>query len=181
MQFEIRQEEEKDYLIVEEVIKAAFAEEKISDHDEQLLVRRIRKSGFFVPQLSLVAVKEGQIIGHILLSEVLIKNQEATFLSLALAPVSVLPSFQNMGVGSKLIKTAHIRAKALDYDSIVLIGHAEYYPRFGYVPASQHKVEFPFEAPDRNCMILELAPHSLEGVSGIVEYSAPFLTEEDAQ
>ncbi|MEL6865570.1 MAG: N-acetyltransferase, partial [Bacteroidota bacterium] len=96
------------------------------------------------------------------------------FSSLALAPVSVHPDFQGKGIGGQLIEEAHRIARELDYGSIVLLGHADYYPRFGYRPIHQYNIKLPFEAPPENCMVVELKAGALEEVNGEVVYDAAF-------
>lgn len=175
MKIEIRQEKKEDYPAVFELITKAFEKEEISDHQEQYLVERLRKSNAFIPELSLVAISKGQIVGHILLTKIQIKNDSETFESLALAPVSVLPEFQNKGIGGKLIREAHILAKNLGFGSIVLLGHADYYPKFGYQKAENFGIKLSFDVPSEFCMAIELYPKALESVSGTVEYTVEFL------
>ncbi|MDE6357391.1 MAG: N-acetyltransferase, partial [Eubacteriales bacterium] len=95
----IRQETEKDYNEVFELIKKAFENAEHSDGNEQNLVTKLRKSTAFIPELSLVADYNGKIVGHILFSKIIIGNSN----QIALAPVSVLPEFQKQGIGAKLI------------------------------------------------------------------------------
>lgn len=120
----IRKEEEKDYKQVFELTEEAFREMVHSDHQEQFLVEKLRKSDAFIPELSLVAENEdGRIAGHILFTKLKIINGTESFESLALAPVSVKPEFQNQGLGGKLIAEGHRIAKELGYQSVILIGH----------------------------------------------------------
>lgn len=170
----IRQENLSDYRAVFQIIKSAFANMEMSDQTEHFLVERLRKSDAFIPELSLVAEQNGEIVGHIILTKITIKNKEQTFTSLALAPVSVKPTYQNKGIGGQLIQEAHRIAKALQYTSIILLGHPHYYPRFGYELCSKYGISMPFEAPDESCMVLELTKNGLQGVSGTVVYSKAF-------
>lgn len=178
MNITIRQETQNDVPVVFEVVKNAFLAEKISDHQEHFLVARLRESDAFVPELSLVAeiigVQEPRIIGHILLTKIRINSERESFQSLALAPVSVIPEYQGKGIGGMLIEHAHKVAARLGFESIVLLGHAGYYPRFGYRPASDFDIELPFDVPAENCMVIELIANSLDGVSGLVEYPQEF-------
>ena len=174
MQVTIRQENNKDYPAVFSLIKKAFNTEEDSKPQEQFLVEKLRKSKVFIPKLSLVAEIDNTVVGHILLTKIEIKNKSKTFNSLALAPVSVLPEFQNMGIGGQLITQVHKIAVELGYASIILLGHENYYPKFGYVQAHTFNIEIPFEAPKENCMAIELIPNGLEGVSGIVKYPKEF-------
>ena len=122
----------------------------------------------------MVAEINDQIVGHILVTALIIKGSEKVTQSLSLAPVSVLPDFQNQGIGGKLIEEAHRIAKYLGYSSVILLGHAEYYPRFGYVKASTFDITLPFGAPDENCMAIELVPDGLKGAEGLAEYPPEF-------
>ena len=174
MQINIRQENESDYAAVFDLIEKAFKNEVYSDHQEQLLVERLRTSSAFIPELSLVAEIDKQVIGHILLTKIKIKRAEKSFGSLALAPVSVLPEFQKKGVGGQLIIVAHEKAKALGHHSIILLGHQDYYPKFGYSQADKFGIELPFDVPKENCMAIELTKHALKTVSGVIEYPKEF-------
>lgn len=140
----IRQETPQDYEAVYEVTRLAFKHTEHTDGDEQNLVNRLRKSQAFIPELSLVAEINGIIVGHIMFT----KLKAGTTTQLALAPLSVLPAYQNQGIGSKLIVTGHKIAKQLGYDYSILIGHPAYYPRFGYQNASDFGFIAPFELPD---------------------------------
>ena len=170
----IRQETPEDYLEVFNVVEAAFKTMPFSDQTEQFLVERLRKSESFIPELSLIAEKEGEIVGHILLTKIKIVSEQNSFDSLTLAPVSVKPEYQNQGIGGQLIKTAHEKAKELGFKSVVLLGHKDYYPRFGYEKASKYGIELPFDVPEEHCMVVELVENGLKEVSGIVEYDKEF-------
>ena len=170
----IRKEEPKDFETVFYLIEKAFESEQMSDHKEQFLVEKLRGSDAFISELSMVAEIENKIVGHILLTKLKIKNGQNEFDSLALAPVSVLPEYQGKGIGGMLIKKAHKRAKELGYQSVVLLGHENYYPRFGYKQANKFGIELPFEVPKENCMAIELIENGLKEVKGIVEYPKEF-------
>lgn len=174
MEIVLRQEVPDDYQNVEKLVEAAFKNEPYSDKREHLLVQRLRQSNAFVPELSIVAEVENEIAGHILLTRIFIKNEVDSFESLALAPVSVEPSWQGKGIGGKLIREAHTVAKELGFKSVVLLGHEDYYPRFGYELTSKYNVRLPFEVPEENCMIISLIEGGLDGVSGVVEYAKEF-------
>lgn len=172
--YSIRQETQNDYEAVFKVIEDAFRDEEYSDHQEQFLVERLRKSEAFIPELSLVATISENIVGHILLTRISIKNEFEEVPSLALAPVSVQPEFQGKGIGAALIHTAHQIAAELGFESVILLGHPGYYPKFGYQTASKFGIKLPFEAPDEACMALELRKDTLKNVSGIVVYPKEF-------
>ncbi|MBD1397745.1 N-acetyltransferase [Pontibacter sp. JH31] len=174
MSINIRQEQPTDYPFVFSLIEAAFRQESMSDHTEQHLVERLRQSAAFIPELSLVAVDGEKVVGHILLTKLKIKRGEQEFDSLSLAPVAVLPAYQHQGIGGMLIREAHEIARQLGHRSVLLVGHENYYPRFGYKRASSFGINFPFEAPDENCMAIELTENGLAGVSGTVVYPKGF-------
>jgi len=176
MNIKIRQEKTSDYKSVFELIEKAFKNEKFTDHKEQFLVERLRKSNAFIPELSLVAEYQDKLVGFILLTNIKIVNDNKIFGSLALAPVAVLPDFQNMGIGGKLIIQAHTIAKEKGYKSVILLGHEKYYPKFGYVIADKFGIELPFEAPKENCMAIELIEGGLKDVNGVVEYPKEFFS-----
>lgn len=174
MEIQIRQEKSADYSKVRGVIKQAFDRVLFSDHQEHVLVEGLRVSNAFIPELSLVATHQDEVVGHILLTKIVITQPGIELESLALAPVSVLPDYQKMGIGGALINHAHECAKKLGFRSVVLLGHADYYPRFGYKKASAFGIKLPFNAPDEHCMAIELVPDGLKGVSGMVEYPEAF-------
>lgn len=173
----IRQERASDRAIVFELTRDAFEDMPKSNNDEHNLVDRLRRSPAFIPELSLVAIVDEKLVGHILITKVFIKNKlNEKFPSLTLAPVSVLTAHQKKGIGSALINKAHQIALDLGYGSIVLLGHADYYPRFGYMTCAEFDIVLPFDSPAENCMIIELIENSLDQVSGIVEYPDAFFS-----
>ncbi|MFL6977304.1 N-acetyltransferase [Bacillus inaquosorum] len=174
MEFFIRQELTHEYNTTEDIVKRAFLNEKYSDKKEHFLVNKIRKSDAFIPELSLVALNGKEIVGHILLSKIKIVDGDNSVDSLALAPVSVAPEYQRKGIGSQLIHVALKKAKELGYRSVIVLGHKDYYPKFGFKPASLWNIKAPFEVPDEVFMALELSKDSLENVKGVVHYSKAF-------
>ena len=170
----IREELVKDYEEVEKVIEESFKTAEFSDNEEHNLVKRLRKSDEFIKELSLVSEDNNRIIGHILLTKALIRDTNKITKTLALAPLSVLPEYQKCGIGKGLMNKAIEVARKLGYKSIVVLGHENYYPKFGFKKASMYGVKAPFEVPDEAYMILELIPNALNGVSGVVEYSKAF-------
>jgi predicted N-acetyltransferase YhbS len=168
----IRQESSDDYYKVNEIIKLAFGQD-----DESQLVDKIRKGENFVPELSMIAEVEGELVGHILFSKIKINgNQE--YGSLALAPVAVLPEYQNKGIGGELIWQGLKRATELGFDSVIVLGHENFYPRFGFERASKWNIQCPFRVPDENFMAIELITDGLTGKSGDVSYPQEFLELE---
>ena len=174
MDIKIRKEESSDIEIVYQLVKEAFMNEEYTDHDEHNLVNRLRESKSFIPELSLVAVINQQIVGYILFTKIKIKNEENEYSSLALAPVSVIPDMQGKGIGKSLIKKGHQIANELGFKSIIVLGHPGYYHRFGYIPASQFGINSPFEVPDNAFMAIALETNNLYLQSGTVIYPEEF-------
>lgn len=178
MDFIIRQELTNDYRETEEVVRKAFLNETFSDKTEHKLVSRIRNSDAFIPALSIVAEKNQEIVGHVLLSNITIVNDKNIVKSLALAPVSVDPEYQKKGIGHKLISYSLTKAVELGYQSVIVLGHKEYYPKFGFKPAHLWNIKAPFEVPSDVFMALELTEGALENVHGVVAYSKAFFEED---
>ncbi len=175
MNIVIRQERPSDYECTQEVVRKAFLNAEHTDGDEFQLVGRLRSSEAFVPALSLIAVHEGEVVGHILFTPISIESSAGVSTkSLALAPVSVHPNFQGKTIGARLINEGHDTARRLGYRSVILLGHPNYYPRFGYKPASMWRVKPPFDVPDEAFMALELVPGGLAGAEGVVKYPPAF-------
>lgn len=166
---EIRQEQPADYDAVYQVVKEAFARAEHSDGNEQDLVSALRKSEAFIPELSLVAVEDNRIVGHILFTEAVVGNTKV----LALAPLSVLPAYQNRGIGLSLIRQGHAVAARLGYPYAVVLGHANYYPKAGYVPASRYGISAPFPVEDESFMAVCLSGNA-ERLEGMMEYDKAF-------
>ncbi|WNB91189.1 N-acetyltransferase [Bacillus sp. NEB1478] len=167
----VRYENEEDITAIRKVNNLAFKGE-----DEGRLVDAIRKSEFFIPELSLVATMKGEIIGHILFSGAAIETEAGPVGTLALAPMAVHPEYQNKGIGSLLVSEGLKKAKELDYEHVVVLGHPSFYPKFGFVPSRQKEIESPFPVPDEVFMVYELKSGSLNDIKGKVKYPSAFDT-----
>lgn len=168
MNITIRKEEENDHIQIYDVNKSAFQQE-----NEGKSIEKIRKSENFIPELSIVAELNNRIVGHILFSKIKIVG-DSNYQSLFLAPMAVIPEFQKRGIGSELIKRGMDKAKELGFNSIIVLGHKEYYPKFGFQRASRWGIKCPFEVPDDVFMAIELTEKALEGKAGTVEYPDEF-------
>jgi len=165
----VRQETPADHAAVYALNKAAFAEMEHADGTEQDLVERLRGCDAFIPELSLVAEKEGTIIGHIMFTKITIGGAAA----LCLAPVSVFPEYQRQGVGTVLIERGHEIAADMGYGVCTLVGHADYYPRFGYERASKYGITQPFPAPDE-CVMVKFLTDAGKSVTGAAVFPPEF-------
>jgi len=155
MNITIRQETPDDHAAIYTLTEAAFAEMEHADGDEQEMPARLRAGEGFLPELSLVAEFDGQLVGHVLFTEITIGGHPA----LCVGPLSVLPAFQRRGIGGALMEHGHDTARALGFSLCVLVGHEDYYPRFGYEPAGRYGITFPIDAPEACKMVKFLSPH----------------------
>ncbi len=166
----IRVEHENDFQAIKEVNDLAFGQE-----GESNLIDKIRKSATFISGLSLVfETEDKEIVGHILFSTVVIETEKGAVQSLALAPLAVKPGYQNKGIGSTLVIEGIKRSKELGYRSVIVLGHSEYYPKFGFIPAIEKDIKCPFEVPSEAFMVLELQKGALDGIKGTVSYPEAF-------
>src|SRR3982751_1386248 len=148
----MRVETPDDFGAVRHVVAAAFESD-----EEARLVERLREDEAFVPALSIVAEEDDEIVGHIILTRALLDDREV----LALGPLAVAPSWQNLGIGTALVRDALARARALGAELVVVLGHPAYYPRFGFAPASELHITSDY--PEDAFMALELVPGSARG------------------
>lgn len=161
----IRREVETDHADVRDVVYRAFDSSEEAD-----LVDVLRAQAR--PLVSIVA-DAGRVVGHVMCSPVTLAAYPDVPL-MALAPVAVLPEWQRRGVGSALVRAAIDACMELGSAGLIVLGHPEYYPRFGFVPASRFGLRCPYEAPDEAFMALELVPAALADADGIVIYHAAF-------
>lgn len=168
---EIRREAPDDIPAVRRVNLEAF-----NTPYEANLVDRLRHEGAHL--LSLVAVKNSRIVGHILFSPVTIENETDSVDVAGLAPMAVYPTHQRSGIGSALIRASLDMLREAGIPAVVLLGHPDYYPKFGFQPASRFGIHYGYRVPDEAFMALELQEEALREVSGLAKYHFAF---EDAQ
>lgn len=124
--------------------------------------------------LSLVAVQEGQIVGHISFSPVTVESDYSSFEVISLATMAVIPEYQRSGIGLQLVRAGLEECCHLGHEIVVVVGHPDYYPRFGFVPAKPKGIDCEFEVPDEAWMVLELREGALKGRSGTVKFKPEF-------
>jgi putative acetyltransferase len=161
----VRPERAEDRRAIRRVHEAAFGQPGEAD-----LVDGLRAGGDLVPELCLVAERDGAVIGHIAFSRARVDGGVEV---LALAPVGVLPEHQGAGAGSALNRAGLERAAETGFPLVVVLGHAGYYPRFGFEPAAALGVLAPFDVPDENWMALKLPAYRPEA-RGTVRYADAF-------
>ncbi|HLR20044.1 MAG TPA: N-acetyltransferase [Staphylococcus sp.] len=166
---------ENDYDTSIEAIQSAFEDETKSTHDEHELVLRLREALEYKYELEVVAKNDdGDVVGHVMLSEAQMVNEEENFTILTLAPLSVLPEYRDKGVGKALVQAVEERAKAQGYTTIIVLGHPEYYKQLGYEEAEQYGMYSPFDVPSENFMVKFLWDQLIEQPSGKVIYPEAF-------
>ena len=163
---DIRPERAADIAGVRAVNRAAF-----ETSTESELVDALREQA--QPIVSLVADAAGSIVGHILFSPVTLSGHPDMKI-MGLAPMAVLPAQQRRGVGSALVRAGLARCTELGCRAVVVLGHREYYPRFGFVPASRFGIGCEYDVPDEVFMVLELEPGALHERSGTIRYHPAF-------
>ncbi len=162
---EIREERPGDVAAIRELITLAFAQEQ-----EASIVDALRCNG--AASLSLVATENDRVIGHILYSPASVGD----VIGVGLAPLAVLPEHQRRGVGSRLVDAGTARLRDAACPFVIVLGHAKYYPRFGFTPASTRGISCEWDVPDEAFMVLILDQTRMRGVSGLARYRPEFST-----
>jgi len=163
----IREETSTDFKGVWELNAAAFETEV-----EANLVNLLRESG--ISYISLVAEQNEKMIGHILFTPVVLEGDNSGIKLAGLAPMAVIPNLQKLGIGSRLVAEGIKHCKSMGFDAIVVLGHPEYYPRFGFVPSVNYNIVSEYDVPDEAFMILELNKGCLKGKQGKIKYHKAF-------
>ena len=163
----IRWETPEDVAPIRHVNEQAFGQK-----GEAELVEKLRNRTALT--ISLVAVQKNKVVGHIAFSLVAIESKYSSFEAIALAPMAVLPAYQCKGIGSQLVQAGLEECRRLGHEIAVVLGHPDYYPRFGFIPAKAKGIDCEFEAPDEAWMVLELKEGALTGKSGTVKFQSEF-------
>ena len=166
MTCEIRSETTADRQAIWDLNRAAFDTEAEAD-----LVDALRDGGYV--EVSLVAEQNGQIVGHILFSNLPIVTKTGTVDTLSLAPMAVQPSYQGRGIGSRLVEEGLAAGRQQGHRIAVVLGHPDFYPRFGFSARLAQPLESPYGGGEA-WMAMELVCGALTGVAGHVEYPPPF-------
>ena len=162
----IRAENENDRAPVYSVNVSAF-----ETPTEAILVNALRKQA--QPVVSLVDEENGEVVGHIMFSPVSLSGF-ASLSALGLAPMAVAPEYQRKGIGSALVRAGLEQCKLLGFAAVVVLGHPDYYPRFGFLPSSRFGIDSEYDVPEDVFMAMELQPGALSGKTGRVKYHDAF-------
>ncbi|MEG3968446.1 N-acetyltransferase [Microcoleus sp. T2B6] len=164
---DIRTEKPEDVEAVRNINIAAFGRE-----NEANLVDKLRG---IASTFSFVAVQSDRIVGHIFFSPVVVEGKCSRNLSIqGLAPVAVLPNYQRQGLGTLLIQHGLEECGRSGFHAVVVLGHPDFYPRFGFIPASRKGLGCEYDVPDEAFMVLELESGALQDCSGTVKYRSEF-------
>jgi putative acetyltransferase len=162
----IRRESEADHAAVRALNEAAFETAAEANLVEALRAKRISL-------VSLVAESGGTVVGHILFSPVMLAER-SDLNAMGLGPMAVLPDHQRKGVGSALVREGLARCRQLGCRAVVVVGHPNYYPRFGFVPGTRYGIRCEYDVPADVFMIAELEKGALNGVAGVARYDNAF-------
>ena len=164
----IRKEEPGDMAAVHQVNLDAFKGEGEANLVDQL---RARGAGL----LSLVAIVDGRVFGHIYFSEMTITAEDGRVTpAVGLAPLAVLPGYQNQGIGSMLVHAGLDELRGMGHQLVIVLGSDRYYPRFGFKPTHLYGIRWEFEVDEVHFMITGLQPGALVGVQGVARYQSEF-------
>ena len=160
---EIRSERRTDAAAVRLVNERAFGQP-----DEADIVDRLRERA--AAYIGLVAVSDGEVVGHIAFSRVTIEPPRLALSAFGLAPMAVLPRLQQTGIGSALVREGLAACRRAGGGAVFVLGHPAYYPRFGFEPAADRGIRSEYDVPPEAFMVLELRVGALDGVEGIARY-----------
>lgn len=163
---QIRSEDREDRKVVRMVNESAFETPAEAD-----LVDALRDQA--QPLISLVADDGGHIVGHIMFSPVHLTGHEELKI-MGLAPMAVLPGRQRQGIGSALVRAGLRECEKFGVGAVVVLGHPNYYPQFGFAPSAQFGIRCEYDVPEGVFMVKELTPDYLKDATGIIKYHAAF-------
>jgi putative acetyltransferase len=163
---EVREERPGDIAAIRKVNEAAF-----DRPDEADLVDALRRN--CKETISLVAVLDGNVVGHVLFTPVVVEGNGPTT-GAGLGPMAVHPLHQGRGVGRAMVGYGLEKLRASGCPFVVVLGHKEYYPRFGFERGSEHGITCSWDVPDWAFMVMVLDAERMNGVSGVVRYRSEF-------
>jgi len=162
----LRPEVPTDHRAVEEMTREAFWGMSGPRCDEHLLVHRLRESDVFVPELDLVAEREGVLVGHVMYTRARVVGEGRTTDVLTFGPLTVLPCYQGTGIGGALLRHTLAEAARQGHRAVVVYGHPDYYPRFGFVRGGDVGITGPGGVTFDALMALALVDGGLDGIRG---------------
>lgn len=170
----IRKEQTDDFRQISKIIHSAYKHSKMSTHNEEQQIERLRDSEAYEKHLALVAILNNTIVGYVMFVRIKIIDTNKVFDALALTHIVVDPEYQHIGIATELMHTGHEIAKKLGFKAIFLLGMEDFFPKYGYIPASELGYKSPFDMPDMYFMGLELEKNALQNVKGSIIYPKEF-------
>ncbi|NIO05861.1 MAG: GNAT family N-acetyltransferase [Proteobacteria bacterium] len=163
----IHHERPEDAHAIRFVLEEAFRQSNEAD-----LVDALRRRGALT--LSLVALRDNEVVGHIVFSPVTIESADSSFNAIGLGPMAVLPPYQRKGIGSQLVRIGLEQCRQAGHAIVVVLGPPDFYGRFGFVPTRHRGIQCEFDVPDDVFMVMELRQGALAGRGGVVKYQPEF-------
>jgi predicted N-acetyltransferase YhbS len=174
MEIKLKLEEEKDYSLVEELTREAFWDVHFPGCSEHLIIHNLRTAKEFITQLDFVAIHNNKIVGNIVYVETKVKDT----IVLTFGPLSVLPEYQNKGIGGKLIHHTVKLSKEMGYKAIIIYGDPAYYKRFGFKESKEYNITNKDKKYPAALLVLELYPNALHGIEGIFDEGTAYEIDE---
>ena len=162
----IRAETDKDKTAIYHIHQSAF-----ETSSEAKLVDKLREQAN--PIISLVVEEDGKVVGHTMFTPVTLMDHTELKI-MGLAPMAVLPKYQHKGIGSALVNAGLDQCTKLGYGAVVVLGHQEYYPRFGFIPAIRFELSCEYDVPEDAFMCIELQKNYLHSATGKISFHPIF-------
>jgi len=174
----LRLEEEKDHKVVENITREAFWNLHALGCEEHLLIHNMRKAPEFIKELDFVAILGDEIVGNIVYVKSKVIDENVEYEVLTFGPVSVLPEYQNKGIGNILINHTISLATKMGFNAIIIYGAPDYYKRFGFEPTIKFKITNSEKRYPVSLQALELYPDALKGVVGVFDEGKVYQVDE---
>jgi predicted N-acetyltransferase YhbS len=181
MDITLRLEQKSDYVLVEELTREAFWNVYVPGCDEHLLIHNLRNKKEFIKNLDFLAINNNdkKIVGNIAYCETKIIDLNKEYTVLTFGPLSVLPKYQNYGIGSKLINHTIKLSKEMSYKAIIIYGDPEFYKLFGFRPSKEYNITDKDKKYPASLLVLELYPNALSGIKGICDEGKNYEVDEN--
>jgi putative acetyltransferase len=155
------------------ITETAFTASELGHNGEADLIEAVRAASD--QTVSLVAIQDSEVVGHILFTPVEIRFPSQTLHGMGIGPMSVLPAFQRNGIGSRLVTAGLRRLSSMDFSFTVVAGHPDFYSRFGFVPSADYGITHGFAGMPQNVFIILVNnPASMHVRGGLAYYRPEF-------
>ena len=180
MKLVIRKTDKSEFFETENITREAFWNLYMPGCSEHLVLHQLRKSNSYIEELDYIAINQGVIAGHILSTKArIVDNQKNEHLVLCVGPLSVSPSYQHKGIGSRLLNYSIAKAKEMGFKGMILFGSPDYYHRFGFKNAKEYEITTKDSQNFDPFMALELYEDGLRTVKGRFFEDEAFITKDE--